>query len=158
MKKECISMLIDSLKKKEKILRDIMDASLAQAECVNSVNVDWDCFNELIDKKEKKISEIDILDKGFDSLYGEIKEELSNEKEKYKSEIIEMKDLITKLTKLSAEIEVLERRNKGVIERQFVNSKNNIKQSKLGNKVAAEYYQKMSRINTIDPQLMDKKH
>ena len=75
---------------------------------------------------------------------------------KYKDIISEIKSLVKSVTEKSATLEALEYRNKTSIETAFANTRKEIKQSKLGQKAAADYYNKMNKINTIDPQLMDR--
>lgn len=151
-----LSILKVSLVKKEKLLIDLIDLSQKQFEIVKKEDVDWDDFNELVDSKSEKIDEIMKLDEGFDILYNNIKENLINDKNKYASEIKNIQILIRSVTEKSSILEVTEKRNKTIIESAFVKTRNDIKQTKLGQKVAISYYNKMNQINTIDPQLMDK--
>jgi len=151
-----LNVLKDSLVKKEKILSELISKSEMQAEIVKAEQADWDEFTRLVDEKGKLIDEIMKLDDGFETLFARIKEELGENKEKYKDVIIEIKTLVTSVTEKSANLEAIERRNKSVIEGAFGNTRKEIKQAKLGQKAAADYYNKMNKINTIDPQLMDK--
>jgi len=68
-----------------------------------------------------------------------------------------MQATIRTLTDKSAELEALEQRNKKLVETRMAESRQVIKQSKMGSQAAMQYYQRMNRINTVDPQLMDKK-
>ena len=68
-----------------------------------------------------------------------------------------MKLLIKSVTEKRTEIQSIEARNKQRIEAQFAKTKQTIKQAKMSTKAAMEYYDKMSKINTINPQMMDKK-
>ena len=157
MGKEYIDMLQDSLVKKEKILTEILKLSNEQTGIVNVEEVDWDAFTENVDKKGDLVDEINQLDEGFDTLYNRVKDELVANKSAYVGEIATMKVLIKSITEKSADIEAVERRNKVLIENKFNETRKTIKQGKLGTQAAMQYYQKMSRINTIDPQMMDKK-
>ena len=74
-----------------------------------------------------------------------------------KTEIGFMQASIATLTESSAKLEALEQRNKKLVESRIAESRQSIKQSKIGSQAAMQYYQKMNRINTVDPQLMDKK-
>ncbi|MCR5848984.1 MAG: hypothetical protein K6G75_12840 [Lachnospiraceae bacterium] len=151
-----LNVLKDSLVKKERILKDLIIKSEEQAKIVKSEQVEWDEFTKIVDEKGELIDEIMKLDEGFDTLYARIKEELENNKENYKEIIIEIKALIKSVTEKSADLEAIEYRNKTIIETAFANTRKEIKQSKLGRKAAADYYNKMNKINLIDPQLMDK--
>jgi len=151
-----LNVLKDSLIKKESILNELIEKSEKQAEVVKSKEIDWDEFTRLVDEKGELIDEIMKLDDGFETLFARIKEGLEENKEKYKDIIVEIKVLVTSVTEKSAKLEATERRNKTIIEGAFANTKREIKRSKLGQKAAADYYNKMNKINTIDPQLMDK--
>lgn len=154
---EYIVMMIDSLVKKNKMLEELKKLTNNQAAIVASENVDWEMFNDVIDQKAEIIDNINKMDEGFEKLFLRVKEELSNKQSMYKEEIHEMQNLIKTISEKSVEIEVAEKRNKSLIERRMNESKQVIKQGKLGNKAAAQYYQKMSKLNTVDPQMMDKK-
>ena len=149
-------MLRDSLVKKEKILIDLIAKSEEQAEIVKTEEVDWDEFNRIVEEKGALIEEIMKLDDGFELVFGRIKEGLEENKEKYKDTILEIKSLVKSVTEKSATLQSTEQRNKTAIENAFSAARREIKQSKLSQKAAVDYYNKMNRINTIDPQLMDK--
>ena len=151
-----LNVLKDSLIKKEKILSDLIGKSEKQADVVKEDNINWDEFTKIVDEKGELIDEIMKLDDGFETLYARIKEGIEDNKELYKDTINEIKDLIKSVTEKSANLQAIEYRNKTIIEAAFANTRKEIKQSKLGQKAAANYYYKMNKINTIDPQLMDK--
>lgn len=151
-----LNVLKDSLTKKERILTALIEKSEKQADIVKAEEIDWDGFTKIVDEKGELIDEIMKLDDGFEALYERIKEGLEESKEQYKEIIIEIKALIKSVTDKSANLQAIEYRNKTIIETAFANTRKEIKQSKLGQKAAADYYNKMNKINTIDPQLMDK--
>ncbi len=149
-------VLKDSLIKKDNILADLIAKSEKQAEIVKSEQIDWDEFTRIVDEKGELIDEIMKLDDGFETLYARIKEGLENNKEKYKEIIVEIQTLVKAVTEKSTKLQTIEYRNKSIIEAAFANTRKEIKMSKLGQKAAVDYYNKMNKINTIDPQLMDK--
>ncbi len=152
-----LNMLKDSLVKKERNLSSLIALSEKQGVIVREEkDVDWDEFNKVADEKSTLIEEILKLDEGFEMLYEHIKEGLEDNKEKYRDVIIEIKTLVKSVTEKSADLEALERRNKSAIETAFSNTRKEIRQSKLGQKAAADYYNKMNKINTIDPQMLDR--
>ncbi len=151
-----LMVLKDSLIKKDNILTDLISKSEKQADIVKADQVDWDEFTKIVDEKGELIDEIMKLDDGFENLYARIKEGLEGNKELYKDIISEIKTLIKSVTEKSANLQAIEYRNKSIIESAFANTRKEIKQSKLGQKAAADYYNKMNKINTIDPQMLDK--
>lgn len=151
-----LNVLKDSLIKKESILTELISKSEKQADIVKADQVDWDQFSQIVEEKGALIEEIMKLDDGFESLYARIKEGLEDNKDKYKDIISEIQSLVKSVTEKSANLQAIEYRNKTSIETAFSNTRKEIKQSKLGQKAAADYYNKMNKINIIDPQLMDK--
>lgn len=157
MGKEYIEMLVDSLKKKEKLLTELLELTNKQTDILSEANIDWDEFGDLIDSKDTHITEINRLDEGFETLFARVKGEIESNKNEFIGEIATMKVLIKSVSEKGAEIEVVERRNKSLIENKFNDTRKIIKQSKLGSQAAAQYYQRMNKINIVDPQMMDKK-
>ena len=54
-------------------------------------------------------------------------------------------------------IEAQEKRNRSALETVFRMKRTEMKQVKRSNTAALQYYKSMSKINEVDPQLMDKK-
>ncbi len=152
-----LKVLEESLIKKKEVLESIVLACEKQREIVSGENVDWDAFDRSIDAKGVLIDNLTKLDDGFQNIYDRVKEELSNNREFYKNQIVTIQDLIRSVTELSAKVETLELRNKTLIEKRFAKEHQQIKQSKVGSKAAMEYYRKMNKLNVVDPQLMDRK-
>ncbi|MBQ8247824.1 MAG: flagellar protein FliT [Lachnospiraceae bacterium] len=157
MEKQYIQMMLESLQKKETVVKDLIVGSERQKEVLSAEEVDWDAFDALTVEKGKLIDELLQLDEGFESLFERVKEPLTQKKDMYKTEIGFMQATIRTLTDKSAELEALEQRNKKLVETRMTESRQVIKQSKMGSQAAMQYYQRMNRINTVDPQLMDKK-
>lgn len=157
MDKDYILLMIESLEKKESILTKLLELTDEQKTIVSAGETDWDAFNANVDRKGELIDEIVKLDEGFDSLFGRVKETLEGDKSAFASEIKRMQELIRSVTEKSTALSAEENRNKNLIENKFREEKNTIKQSKIGSKAAMDYYKRMNRINTVDPQLMDRK-
>ncbi len=157
MEKQYIRMMLESLQKKEAVVESLLSGSEKQKEVLSAKEVDWDAFDALTVEKGKLIDELLQLDEGFESLFERVKGPLTQNKDMYKTEIGFMQATIRTLTDKSAELETLEQRNKKLVETRMAESRQVIKQSKMGSQAAMQYYQRMNRINTVDPQLMDKK-
>ena len=95
--KEYISILIESLKKKKHILRDIRVANEEQKNIAMNEPFDDEAFERNIEEKEALIKALTSLDRGFDSVYSRVSETLKNNKEAYKEEIIELKELVSEV-------------------------------------------------------------
>ncbi len=152
-----LKVLQGSLLKKKEILESVLVASEKQREIISAEVVDWNAFDRSIDAKGVLIDNLIQLDDGFQNVYDRVRQELAVNRERYKVEISMMQDLIRNVTELGVQVESLELRNKVLIEKRFADEHRKIKQSKVGSKVAMEYYQKMNKLNVVDPQLMDRK-
>ena len=155
--KEYISILIESLKKKKHILKDIRVANEEQKSIATNEPFDDEAFERNIEEKEGLIKALTSLDRGFDSVYSRVSETLKNNREAYKEEIIELKELVSEVTGLSMDIQAEEARNKELLLNCFSGLYRKISANKTSNQVASSYYQTMANLNYVEPQFMDKK-
>lgn len=152
-----LQILADSLTKKSSIMTALMQESNKQGQIVNAEVVDWNAFDESVDKKGELIEELEKLDEGFEIMYAHIKEGLNQNREAYKLQIQVIQKLITEVSEKSAQLMALEERNKALVTNRFSVEKRKFKQQKVNSKAANNYYNTMKQINYIDPQLMDQK-
>ena len=155
--REYLSILTESLKKKITILDEILLLNQKQLESVSGNEIDDDLFNEIIDKKDIYIKEINDLDKGFEQVYERIKSEITGNTDKFSSEIAILKQLISQITEKSMEVQLSEKRNKQAVLKKMSEEKTKIHQTRNANKVASNYYNNMNKVNYVEPQFMDKK-
>ncbi|MBO4903273.1 MAG: flagellar protein FliT [Lachnospiraceae bacterium] len=155
-----LQMMIESLRKKEDVLKKIIEKNKAQADCIHEKeygDIEWDRFNVLIAEKETLIERINELDGGFQSVYDRIKDELAENKASYKKEIETMQALIAKLTDLSVEIQTSEERNRARIEAVLMAAKKEIRKSRKSMQAVSNYYKSMSAPEADISGLVDKK-
>lgn len=157
MIEQYINALIESMDAKAECLAELLKETEAQTELLKADVMNWDAFDELVDKKDKLIDELDELDEGFQSVFNRIKDDLQADKEKYKTGIKRLKEQIAYVTEQSTGLMAAEHRNHELASGRFAQEKRRIRQSKNTSKLAANYYANMNQINYIDPQLMDKK-
>ncbi len=155
--REYLSILTESLRKKITILDEILLLNQKQLESVSGNEIDDDLFNEVIDKKDIYIKEINNLDKGFEQVYERIKSEITGNTDMYSSEIAVLKQLISQITEKSMEVQLSEKRNKQAVLKKMNEEKTKIHQTRNANKVASNYYNNMNKVNYVEPQFMDKK-
>ena len=105
--------------------------------------IDIDVFEQLMAQKEKALGEINILDKGFDSVYHKVSPYLEQDKQSYRSAILEMQNLIRVITDCGVKIEGLERRNREVFQRYLLKQRQEIGNSRASSRTAVSYYQNM---------------
>lgn len=152
-----IGILKESLDKKIKILDDILEQNRCQEKILHEPEIDFDGFNETVATKEKCINELEILDKGFQTVFDRVKETLNADKETYRQDIKELQEKIKTITEKSMDIQSGEARNKEAFQKTITESRKNIRSVKTANKVAANYYQSMNKLNVVDSQFLDTK-
>lgn len=139
-----IKVLLDSMKKKERIMQYLLGETKEQKQILLVEPFDIDNFEKSIERKELLIEQLNQLDDGFETTYQRVKEELSKGRKKYQIEIIELKELISSVTDISVKIQALEQRNKKSMEQCLIKQKQEIKQIKMSSQTALKYYNNMS--------------
>ena len=152
-----LQILQDSLIKKLELLTRIEEKSKEQFQMIKAETVDIEAIDANMDEKNELIQEALKLDDGFEHLYQRIKEELNDNKEKYKKEIVELKVLISQVTEKSASIQAIEARNKSEMDIYFGSQKKGIQTRKNAMSVAKDYYQNMNNVKHVLPQFLDSK-
>lgn len=155
--KNYISILIESLNKKIKILDSILQENEKQKQSVENGKMDEDLFNETLQNKDQQIQNLNELDAGFNAVYDRIKEEIVKNSSLYTDEINTLKELISTITEKSMEVQLSEKRNQRLVEKQFRELRKETKKTKIANKAATDYYKNMSNLNIVEPQFVDKK-
>lgn len=158
MSENYVDIMLQSLKKKEQVLKAIIDENLKQREILEDVNGDAEAFDATVDAKAALIEQLEQLDSGFEKLFARMKEELEGNKEKYAGQIREIQRYIRSVTDKSVEIQAQEARNKDLMTSKFAGIKKQAKTLRRSSAVASEYYRTMARLNYVDPQFMDGKH
>lgn len=155
-----IHIMIDSLKKKTVILDRILAKNQLQTQCLENKDfqdVDWDIFNAAMVEKEAEIEHINEMDDGFQALYDRVSNQLADNKLQYADEIRFMQSLIRHLEEQSVQIRTGEERNRAMIEKIMGGRKKEIKHARTSLKVAANYYQSMSKAMSVNLASVDKK-
>lgn len=152
-----VNIMQESLARKKKYLLDIFEITRKQEELAKAKKFDEDAFGETIDAKEVLINNVEEIDKGFTSVYDRVREEVLEDKELYKNELLNMQQLIKECVDIGMKIEVLEERNRATLERAFSIGFKGIKRAKQSKQAANRYYQTMSNGATNDSMLYDRK-
>lgn len=142
-----VRILSDSLKKKVDILKKILELTEEQNSILSEKNiekVDVKTFDGIVDKKTILLGEMQKIDDGFDAIYKKVGAFLSENKEQYKMEILEMQNLIRVITDFGMKIQYLEMQNKTKFNTFIRNKRHEINNFKQSNRVATSYYQNMS--------------
>lgn len=152
-----LQILIESLEKKIIVLDQIIDMDKQQAEISAHQPMDMEAYDEVVEEKDKLVDEINRLDDGFSSTYELIGDEVKNHPQQYREQVLKLQELIRAAVDKGVTIEAQEKRNRAALENVFRMKRQEIKKLKTSASAATRYYKSMSRINDIDPQLMDKK-
>lgn len=152
-----LQVLEESLHKKMDVLEGIEAVNKRQEEILRQDSVPEEEFDSTIEEKGVFIDELNKLDEGFESLYENIREQLSADREKYKAQIASIQKLITRVTEKSVSIQAQEARNKVLAEAFFANRKQELQKGRRNSRAAMDYYRNMSQSQVIMPQFMDRK-
>ena len=85
-----IEILKNSMDRKEQVLEKILLANEEQKQVALEPKFDYDKFDQIYEEKGKLISELNLLDSGFQSIYDRVSETLANGREQYKDDIIKL--------------------------------------------------------------------
>lgn len=157
MTENYLNILEESLQKKLQVMKKIQDYNLRQQEIFRSDNVELDKFDEYVAEKGALIDELTDLDKGFETLYQKVAEELTDNREKHAEKIKRLQELVSRVTEESVSIQAQEARNKRLVEDYFRKERENLSRSRKSSKAAYDYYKSMSQMNAVPPQFMDNK-
>lgn len=152
-----VIMLRESLEKKIEVLEEIEKANEDQRQVLLDPMATPDDLHDSVERKDKLIDALDKLDNGFDELYKRVRKEISENKEIYAEEIRKMKELIPRISDLSATLQAEELRNKDLATAKFSSIRSQIAKVNKNRAAVDSYYKSMGKINLIDPQFMDKK-
>ncbi|MCH5252744.1 MAG: hypothetical protein J1F22_07200 [Lachnospiraceae bacterium] len=145
-----VTMMADSLKRKEKILTFIYEKTREQETLLKDEELDVDAFQKLVDEKGERIDELNELDEGFDALFQMVEKEIVANRGNYAEEIQDMQKTIASVSELGVKIQALEHQNSGHLKIYLSKKRKQIRDFHVNNKTAANYYSNMS--NTHKPE------
>lgn len=152
-----LNILTDSLDEKSDVLKKIYEVTKRQNEYVNTSKIDLEEFDIYITEKQQYIDRLDILDSGFQSTFDRISDELKQNINLYKDKLRILKNKITIASEIGIKIQVLEEKNKIIMEEYFRNRKREIKKFKKSKKTATNYYKNMNDSFKEQSYFLDKK-
>ena len=152
-----LSVMIESLEKKDALLSALEQKSMEQTEMIKNPDSLLADIDHNMDEKAELIDELTKIDTGFEALYSDIKEGLNEHKDEYKEQIKTIQNLIGDVMAKSASVQAIEARNKTEMEKRFAAEKKELQQRKNVSKVAYDYYATSNKIDLYTPQFMDKK-
>lgn len=152
-----VDIMIDSLVKKEELLKQIVDYNEAQQTIVTAPEFKEEAFEKNVADKGEVVEKILQLDEGFNSVFNRIKEELQNNKKKYAKDIERLKTLVASVTELGVRIQAQELRNKQLVEKRFAQMRKELSQAKRTTSTANAYYKNANNLNQYESHFLDQK-
>ncbi len=152
-----IRMMLDVLNKKEIHLTKLLELTMEQEALLKEEEFKEAEFALLIEKKSGNLRKLEEFDDGFQSIYNRVAEEMKDNKEEYKDQILEMQTLITRVTDLGVRLSALEEKNKNALEVTLREKKQSIRQFKVSKQTADKYYKNMIGMQTGASYFMDQK-
>jgi hypothetical protein len=152
-----VDIMIDSLTKKEELLKQIVDYNEAQQTIVTAPEFKEEAFEKNVADKGEVVEKILRLDEGFNSVFNRIKEELQTNKGKYAKDIEHLKELVASVTDLGVRIQAQELRNKQLVEKRFAQMRKELSQAKRTTSTANAYYKNVNNLNQYESHFLDQK-
>lgn len=152
-----VQIMIDSLTKKEVLLKQIAEYNEEQKVIITAVEFDDEAFHRNVDSKGELVEEILKLDDGFNAVFSRVKDEVQAHKEELSSEIAVMQQLVKRVTDLGVRIQAQELRNKELVEKCFSAMRKNLSNAKTATSKVNAYYKNANNINDYDTYFLDQK-
>lgn len=152
-----IKLLQDTLDRKLLVIRELLELSQQQNNCLKQERFEEERFDELMDKKSVFLEELSKLDAGFDRTYELIRNEVSDLKELYCNEITTLQEMIRKITDVSVNIQAVETRNRDTLVVLLGRKRMEIRNYKTQNRVTTNYYKTMANQHGAQSYFYDKK-
>ena len=152
-----IKLLQDTLDRKLLVIRELLELSQQQSDCLKKESFDEEQFDELMNQKEILLEELNQLDSGFERAFELVRKEVTDHKNLYKNEIIALQGTIRTITDISVNIQAIEKRNKDAMIVVLSNKRKEIKNSKVQNQAVTNYYKTMANQHEMQSFFYDKK-
>lgn len=150
-------MLNESLQKKLIIMQQILELTKQQDSCFQEEQEVVETMEHYVLEKEPLIQQLSKLDEGFDLVYAKIKTYVLDNTKEYSAEIKKLQESILEVTSLSVKIQTLEQGIKRKFELYLTSKKKEIKQFKINNQTATNYYKNMTGQPQGESYFIDKK-
>ncbi|MDE7031257.1 MAG: flagellar protein FliT [Lachnospiraceae bacterium] len=157
MTENYLQIMTESLEKKLEVLDKVYELNKRQLEASTRRPFDVEAYDAIMDEKGGLIDELNRLDDGFTSTYEIVREEVQRSPDKYREKVQQMQELVREAVDKGVSIEAQEQRNKASMEVALTSKRQEIKERRVTASAASKYYSAVSKINNVDPQLMDSK-
>ena len=138
-----IAIMLQSLRKKEQILNEIIRLDDLQKNQLTNPECPVDEFDKTVEDKSACIEQLEQLDSGFEKLYAEVARELEENREVYADQIRQMQEYIRSVTDKSVKIQAQEARNKELMREKFATIHRQAKAVRKNSRAITGYYNSM---------------
>ena len=152
-----LNIMLDSLIKKEDLLKQIVNYNEQQQQIVTAAEFDEEAFEHNISEKGELVEEILRLDEGFNSVFNRVKEDLQQHKSRYSEALVKLKELVTSVTDLGVQIQAQELRNTQLVEKRFAQMRKELSNAKRATSKANAYYKNANKLNNYESHFLDQK-
>ena len=152
-----LQILSESLDRKLEVLKEIQEYNQRQESAFSAETVDMGGFDEAVAEKDRLIEKLTLLDAGFETMYAKLAKELEGNRDKYRVQIKELQEKISRVMEMSVLIQAQEARNKKLVEQYFSRERRNLQQSRKHSVAAYNYYKSLSGANAESSQFLDSK-
>lgn len=157
MTENYLQIMTESLEKKIEVLDRIYEINKHQFELSSARPFDAEAYDAIMDEKGKLIETLERLDDGFTTTYELIKDTVQKNPEQYRAQVLRMQELVRETVDKGVSIEAQEKRNKASMEVALSSKRMEMKEHRVSANAAVQYYNAVSKLNRVDPQLMDRK-
>lgn len=157
MSETYLAIMLQSLKKKEQVLDEIIRLNDLQKKQLTDQATPVDDFDKTVEDKSACIDQLDQLHSGFEKLYAQVQEELQANKEQYADTIKALQKCIRSVTDKSIMIQAQEARNKDLMMQKFTTVRKHAKDVRANSKAITGYYKTMTHSGYMDSRYMDGK-
>lgn len=155
--KEYLDVLIRSLQKKLVLLNRISVLNQEQRDLLMDEDMEPDAFDGNVRDKGELISQITMLDSGFDEIYSHIKSLMERDHRLYEDQLEQMRELIRQIMAKDASVRAEEQRNYDLAQRKFASVKSKVREMKASQKMVNSYYRTMMGQKAGDSMFLDNK-
>ena len=152
-----LSILIETLQKKEEVLNSILEKSKEQLDIVKADEFLEEEFDKRFNEKDALLEEMNRLDEGFDGVYQRIKSELQENLPEYKPQIASLQRLIKSTIDIGSEIHATETKVKDALPAVLIGKKSELIEKRTTASGVANYYRASKMMSLQDAYFMDQK-
>lgn len=157
MEADYIRIMAESLEKKRDILGRIIDLNRQQDFLLQDPNLSPEDFEQNMQFKSSMVEQLNLLDEGFEELFGRVRDTLNTNRKQYAEEIVHMQELIKDITAKTTQIQAQEVRNREKAASKFSAVREQVRGVRNSQKVVKQYYDNMMSARNANAQMIDNK-